>query len=755
MRSVRGCTDCGLGTVHDGLMSSDLPTSQGSSTRIAGRPARDTHCEHAWPLRAEDWDGLMGCRRCGLALLRTYTEIAEWVVRRVEAIEFVDDRTVRRRVSVDYTVPREAVSLQVCDGQSVRVLPLAMMRRKSMINFDLRDQGGRSLSLLGLRENQALTLGVVRSWASALLAPSASKDADGTPSSSRLDQLIDDVIAGDQSELALAWDEIEALELDPRFMAVLERLAGNFVLFGIESAPPGTRRIVKWCYDEPLTLLHSTSSYQGHADGPCPGEPVADDEREPVTYGRTGRRQSWLEPDPLLAGLGLQPTLIRFPTPGAELAASFHFEITAPPEVSIVQASLLAGPPNLRFATDPVEDNSRWKQWSKDQDARGRPRRHRLRRRPSFDSVGGGYPTVDLHVADVPYGSLCRAQVELQASPKGWLANASLAAVLATFLLTAGWISRPEKADLPTLVLISYAAAMVAVVVRPDPHLMVTRLLAYARMLAAASAVLTLAGALAFALLPVSENNTDPANDWLLALAAASLIPSVILGFVWWLARRRLVRDRAPRCKRTRRPVTLIIGGAGSMRRRFAGFVGRRGERSRRPGRSASNGPTSWAAARRRMRTEHRTAPQILLSPWEQHTPRTHFSDEAVNQRFHVDLAGHLDDAKYPYDEAVVRLGFDRPGVKVASLEGERVKFPWTMRFDAAFREALDRELGRATGGAEPDSSAAASAGASDVNVGSRPAGTPNRSSLHRPLAWPRWRAAKPLRAGLRPATPT
>jgi hypothetical protein len=86
------------------------------------------------------------------------------VVRRVESIQFVDDRTVRRRVSVDYTVPREAVVLRVGDGQLVRILPLALMRRKNMVNFDFRDHDGRPTPLLGLRENQALTLAVVRAW---------------------------------------------------------------------------------------------------------------------------------------------------------------------------------------------------------------------------------------------------------------------------------------------------------------------------------------------------------------------------------------------------------------------------------------------------------------------------------------------------------------------------------------------------------------------------------------------------------------
>ena len=70
---------------------------------------------------------------------------------------------------MDYTVPLDAVALRVGDGQLVRILPLALMRRKNMISFDFRDHDGRPMPLLGLRENQALTLAVVRAWGYATL----------------------------------------------------------------------------------------------------------------------------------------------------------------------------------------------------------------------------------------------------------------------------------------------------------------------------------------------------------------------------------------------------------------------------------------------------------------------------------------------------------------------------------------------------------------------------------------------------------
>jgi hypothetical protein len=621
-----------------------------------------SHTEHTWPLTTEEWDGLTQCRECGLVLLRQFIDIADWVVRRVEGIRFVDDRTVRRRVSVDYTVPADGVVLRGHSGPDVRVLPLAMMRRKSMVSFDFRDHDDRPMPLLGLRENQALTLSVIRAWAAVLL------EAGGTPCRpalpTELGALIEKVVAGEQSQLTDAYDKLKKGDhdgvrlTDDRFFAVLDRLAGNFVLFGTEPAPPGSRRIVKWSYDEPLTLLHSTTAYQGHTKGPCPPEPLPGRDAAPVSYNRTGHNQTWLAPDPLLAGLGVQPTLIRFPTPGAELAASFHVEITAPPEVSIVSASLLAGLPNLRFDdNDPKQDHDKWKAWYKQHDAAGRPRRERMHRRPSFDSVAGGYATVDLHVADVPYGSLSRAQVELQASPSGWLATAWLGALLGTLMLLAAFVGRqPDRPDVPALVLVTYAVGMVAIVVRPDPHVMATRLLSSLRMLAGFTVILTLAGALAYTFLGV-----DDAHVPLGVLAAASLLPSGVLTWVWLLARRRMPRERLRRAdpkpeeeRRTRTP--------------------------KRPGAHVS--PTSWAAAIRRLRSEYAGTPMIRLSPWEQHLPMQEDAfDPRVDRRFRKDLAEKLEDAEYPYDQAVVSLGFDRPAVKVASAESDRVEFMWTAEF--------------------------------------------------------------------------
>ena len=315
--------------------------------------------------------------------------------------------------------------------------------------------------------------------------------------------------------------------------------------------------------------------------------------------------------------------------------------------MSIVEASLLAGLPNLFHDDDPDRDRAAWRDRrnaASNDDALG-PRGPR-RRRPPFDSISaGGYPTVDLHVVDVPFGSLARAQVRLQASFTGWLMTAVASTWLATATLLAGFLARKPDGSVATTVLITFAAAIVALLARQDPHQMVTRLVSHVRSFAGLSALLTLAGAVAFAFA-----SADVAHWCLGAFAALSALPMALVTRSWWASRRRLSRERVP-------AVTIE--------------------------------PESRMSFLGRLRRDQALDLE-RLSPWEQHLP-----DQAPNSGadadFHVELAAQLDDADYPYDEAVKRLGFDEPAVKVASSEGVRPKFPWTRKFYGEVQGRLDR----------------------------------------------------------------
>jgi hypothetical protein len=125
----------------------ELHGPAGSALRVPGQLIARSHV-HPSPLDLASWSDLAACQLCGLTMLKLFINSSAWVARRVEQVNFIDECTVRRRVSIDYVAPPCAVILGRPTGQPVRVLPLALMRRKSLVKFDLRDPDGRALPLL-------------------------------------------------------------------------------------------------------------------------------------------------------------------------------------------------------------------------------------------------------------------------------------------------------------------------------------------------------------------------------------------------------------------------------------------------------------------------------------------------------------------------------------------------------------------------------------------------------------------------------
>src|SRR5215208_679531 len=77
-------------------------------------------------------------------------EEERWVHRRVETIELLDARELRRRTSVDFTLPRFPALGQAVGG--VEYVPLSLVRKGVLTAFDLRDEAGASLPLLNRRQ---------------------------------------------------------------------------------------------------------------------------------------------------------------------------------------------------------------------------------------------------------------------------------------------------------------------------------------------------------------------------------------------------------------------------------------------------------------------------------------------------------------------------------------------------------------------------------------------------------------------------
>ncbi|HEX2192070.1 MAG TPA: hypothetical protein VHH09_02670 [Acidimicrobiales bacterium] len=459
-----------------------------------------------WPAQA--YARLLSDPSDGLGMLLLLLKSSHWVHRRCESVTFHDARTVARRVSVDFTVPALAPVIQLNGADRVRLIPLTLLRKKTLVHFSLQDDSGRSLPLIGLRQTQALTKTMLKAWAELV----SDGDVGAPEKREHVDKVITALASGTQEDLDWATAQLERnaeslgselvprLYQDPCFGVVANSMADKFILMVALNEDVGARRIVKFSYDEPLTLRYKL---EAELDG---GEP----------------RSHWREQLP--AALGLHATRIRFPAPAAENCQSYHFEIEAPPGLRIAEANMLAGRPHDETAN------------------------------ASVDQVSGGFPRVNLHVADVPNGSASRAQIHLRVAREGWLSTALIASWSTAAVLIVAWLSALESDDLSSArtVLLAVTGAVASLLVKPQEHRMTSRMLCAIRALTITATALPF---LATAVLVFAPNRgwTSPV---ILLFAALALGLAGLVTVAWaragqgkdvtspWEQRRRLPKPR-------------------------------------------------------------------------------------------------------------------------------------------------------------------------------------------------------------------
>lgn len=461
------------------------------------------------------------CQPCGLRVLHLWLNSSTWVPRRVEHVRFVDGQTVRRQVTVDFSVPSYAPVIKL-GGQKLEMVPLALLQKKTLVNFDLRDEHGRALSLLSLRQNQAVTAAALHGVAAS--APGAPWDRHNLPEHVR--QLINALIFGDQDHMDRAYKLLlheglfAPLREDDLFSLTVQRLLRSWLMVLLLPTRPQVRRIVKFAYDERLDLRKR--------------EPHWSPTDEP------GDRKQGPRFSSLKEALGVRPVHIRFPIPGAESAQSYHLEITAPPGVEIRSGQALAARPGDEERLTGAKRGTG--EVVLDLDARDT---HVCG--PPYDQVEGTFPSVDLHLTDVRTGSLSMAQVELRAQQGGWLMAMAAACLVNTLLLIAVaaalWRNTDPDASAPDisllLVFVSFASTVIA---QQDPHPMVSRLLWIARLLAGISTLCTVFAAARVALYP-----SNAQSFWIIVPAVVSSIPTALLAFAVW----RSFRAAKPACVRS------------------------------------------------------------------------------------------------------------------------------------------------------------------------------------------------------------
>lgn len=336
------------------------------------------------------------CPDLGRRLLLAQLEFPQWILRRVEKVRFERDWTVTRQVALDISIRRDAPRFRDSSNKEFWVVPLSSMRRRTLVNLDLRDESGTTMTMPGIRLTQQFDQAILTA------AAATARPADATEvSDEQVRSFITTVVAGELPEVVKAMRSFSGkdapvppglvpLKQSTLFSAALARLRHNFTLYTFLPVEQGRHRVLWMSFDEPNDWRYRISKL----------DPISDSGT--YSYQAAIRLVPMLELRHIMAALALTPTRVRIQIPGAENAASYHCEVTAPPGLQIVKATLLAGRPN-------------------DQNAR-----------ISTDHMEGYSSTVGLHAIEVPNGSLCRAQFDLRVPTHGWL-NTMLVSCVAIF----------------------------------------------------------------------------------------------------------------------------------------------------------------------------------------------------------------------------------------------------------------------------------------------------------------------------------
>jgi hypothetical protein len=257
-----------------------------------------------WPREA--LEGALESEVAGLETMRLLLAQPDWVHRRVDALEYRDSTTFRRRQSVHFTVPDAAPELAI-GRTTARLVPLTTLRKETLVNFDCRDESGSALPVLTRGQQALLMVRAMTAWAEGILGAPLAPDIVGDIETLLTTPGADGREAGERMHAEDAGGQRAALRADGLFPLMLDQFTDQFLLATLVHDPPGTQRIVKFSYEELGDL----------APEPWPRAPLA--------------ALCWIPRQAASAAESLFST------------ESYHFEADMPPGVDVPVASLWVG----------------------------------------------------------------------------------------------------------------------------------------------------------------------------------------------------------------------------------------------------------------------------------------------------------------------------------------------------------------------------------------------------------------------------
>lgn len=253
----------------------------------------------------------------GFTCAKLIADPKSWINRRVETVEMLTQEETRRRVSVDFTLSaQQRAALTTRHGE---VVPISVLSKQPLRNFDLRDEQQASLPILNRADNGALGLTALLSAALDAI-PTAAADERAVE---LLTAELQEIVCGDEQPAlevlsalvgaAEAGDPVRApIWQDSTCRTLLRTLASDYVLFAALPAGGPDRRVLKYSYGEDFPL---DPPWKRRLDRYAPAE---------IWWRLRKPDRTWFLID----------------CPAAWRAASFHMEIAIPEELRVSYAEL-------------------------------------------------------------------------------------------------------------------------------------------------------------------------------------------------------------------------------------------------------------------------------------------------------------------------------------------------------------------------------------------------------------------------------
>jgi hypothetical protein len=220
-----------------------------------------------------------------------------WRHRRVETISVLTHEQMRRHVSIDFTVPeaqREGLRISAEEF----VVPLAMLTKRSLVHFDLRNEEQHAISLLTADQHRT----IARELLYRQLESDEGDDALMAAAGDLIETVLDDRPQDVESDIT-ALENAHGVVL-PDFRAIASVLSRFFILWAVVRGLD-RRRVFKFAADEPAGRTPNfvffigapgcTEAESYHAEVAVPPDLKA--RRTLLVDGATGRRLAAGEPD--------------------------------------------------------------------------------------------------------------------------------------------------------------------------------------------------------------------------------------------------------------------------------------------------------------------------------------------------------------------------------------------------------------------------------------------------------------------------